>query len=449
MAKRLLLRGSAGKPAASLLLFLLLSLGVMARSAFAADEPANTAIPATGSAAPDSGVKSGDDAKKPGVTEAPAGAAAGNAQPAARPVNSSDDGTARKKEGKAEAASAEKPAEPRAPEQAAVPKEASADAKTSEAKGVESTPALRTPAEPKEAKADAKPSETKPAEIKPALRKPAEPKEAIANAKPKDLAPKEGAEALQIQPSTINASYRIHFLGAHIGDFKIRSAITNRRYTLQANADVSVFFGTISWQGATSSYGLMTANGPVPQNYNFRYATNDRRETVELRFQQRMVQDIIINPPVRPGSHSVPITAAHLQNVLDPLSAIVLLTQMRLSRDGGEPCDKRLPIFDGRVRYDVVLSPKGTRPTGASGRMRGTAYVCKVNYVPIAGHKAGKQTADYATGNTGIEVWLVPVPEAGLLVPYYVHVPTPAGTASMVTSKFDLETSRGHHALAD
>ncbi len=441
----------------------------MARSAFAADEPGNTAMQSTESAAPDTGTKTGDDAKKPGVTEAPADAAVRNTKPPASPANSTDDAAARQKEGKAETATADKPAEERAPEQAAVPKEASADAKPSEAKSGESTPAQRKPAEPKEAKADpnssetkpletkssetksseTKPAEIKPAEIKPALRKPAEPKEVIANAKPKDLAPKEGAEALQVQSSTVNASYRIHFLGAHIGDFKIRSAITNRRYTLQANADVSVFFGTISWQGATSSYGLMTANGPVPQNYNFRYATNDRRETVELRFQQRMVQDIIINPPARPGSHSVPITAAHLQNVLDPLSAIVLLTQMRLSSTGGEPCDKRLPIFDGRVRYDVVLSPKGTRPTGGSGRMRGTAYVCKVNYVPIAGHKPGKQAADYATGNTGIEVWLVPVPEAGLLVPYYVHVPTPAGTASMVTSKFDLETSRGHHALAD
>jgi hypothetical protein len=144
----------------------------------------------------------------------------------------------------------------------------------------------------------------------------------------------------------------------------------------------------------------------------------------------------------------VPITAAHLQNVVDPLSAVVLLSQARLNR-GGDACEKRIPIFDGRIRYDLVLSPKGTRSIGGAGKLHGTAYVCRVGYVPIAGHKLGKQGADYATGNTGIEVWLVPVPEAGLLVPYYVHVPTPAGTASMVTAKFDLETPNGRHALAD
>jgi hypothetical protein len=56
---------------------------------------------------------------------------------------------------------------------------------------------------------------------------------------------------------------------------------------------------------------------------------------------------------------------------------------------------------------------------------------------------------DYAAGNTGIEVWLVPVPEAGLIVPYYVQVPTPAGTASMVTAKFDVQTPSGRHAFAE
>jgi hypothetical protein len=194
----------------------------------------------------------------------------------------------------------------------------------------------------------------------------------------------------------------------------------------------------------------MTANGPVPQNYTFRYSTNDRREAVELRFQQRMVQDIIINPPQHPGARNVPITAAHLQNVLDPLSAVVLLSQARQSRHSGDACNKRLPIFDGKTRYDLVLSPKGTRSIGTTGKLRGIAYVCSVRYVPLGGHRLGKQGEnDYATGNTGIEVWLVPVPEAGLLVPYYVHVPTPAGTASMVTSKFDVETPSGRHALAE
>ncbi|MGO9483013.1 MAG: DUF3108 domain-containing protein [Rhodomicrobium sp.] len=340
-------------------------------------------------------------------------------------------------------------------------KPAQADAKPADAKPADAKPAdaaegskpAAGPAEasapqapPAPAKAEAKPADTKPGSAAP---KPAEPKEA-AGGKPKDLAPKpDGAQSAGIRPSTVNAVYNIHFLGTPIGDFKIHSSITTRQYSVQANADISVFFGTVSWKGITSSYGLMTANGPVPQNYTFRYASSEKREAVEIRFQQRMVQDIIINPPSHPGSRAVPITAADLQNVVDPLSAVVLLSQARPSRmTGGDVCNKRLPIFDGKMRYDLVLSPKGVRSIASVGRLRGPAYVCRVNFVPIAGHKAGKQ-GEYAAGNSGIEIWLVPMPEAGLLIPYYVHLPTPAGTASMVAERFDVETSAGRHALAD
>jgi hypothetical protein len=337
-------------------------------------------------------------------------------------------------------------AKPAAGEAAGQNKAAPEEAKPREVKPEAAANAQSAPAQDSSAgaetpgKADAKPAAA------------AEPKSAGANdaGKPKDIVPKPAdTQAVGIRPSTVNAVYNISFMGAQIGEFKIRSAITPRQYSLQANAELSALFGLVSWKGVTSSFGLMTANGPAPQNYTFRYATSDKREAVELRFQQRTVQDIIINPPVRYGARAVPITAEDLQNVVDPLSAIVLLTQARPSRlTGAEACNKRLPIFDGKIRYDLVLSPKGTRKIDEEvGKLRGTAFVCRVNFVPIAGHKAGK--GDYASGNSGIEIWLVPMPQAGLLVPYYVHVPTPAGTASMISARFDVETSVGRHALAD
>jgi hypothetical protein len=331
------------------------------------------------------------------------------------------------------------------------PSEEKKPPQAAEQKDAKQTPAADAPSKP----AEARPENAKPAEPKeavsgkpaPAKEKPAEPKETRAE-KPRDLTPRTEGGDLAVRASNVDALYRISWLGAHIGDFRLKSTITNRQYSLQANADISIFFGTYTWEGATTSSGAMTASGPVPQNYMFRYATGGRRETVELRFQQKMVQDISINPPAFPGSRRVPITAAHLQNVVDPLSALVLLSQARSSRE--DACNKRLPIFDGRIRFDLVLSPKGTRTVSAAGRLRGIAYVCSVRYVPVAGHKMGKLSEnDYATGNTGIEVWLVPVPEAGLIVPYYIQVPTPAGTASMVTVKFDVQTPAGRHALAE
>jgi hypothetical protein len=258
----------------------------------------------------------------------------------------------------------------------------------------------------------------------------------------------QNAEAASVRPSRVHASYRIDWLGAEIGDFDFHSTVAKGQYDLHATASVSVFLGAVSWKGSTMSHGVMTAEGPMPENYNFHWAAGEKHETVELRFTNRTVQDIVINPPQHPGGRRVPIMAAHLENVVDPLSAVILISQAHLDHHDGNACNRRLPIFDGKLRYDIVLAPKGTRSIGNAGRLRGTAYVCSVHYVPIAGHKPGKQD-DYVSSNGGIEVWLVPLPEAELLVPYYIVVPTPVGTASMITAKFDVETPGGRHAFVN
>ena len=443
MAKRPLLRGDWVNPVAATLLSLALSTHLYATRAFGEGNDAAQSAAASDDAKPVE--QAPEESKEPAVEAAEPNEAkpqAPQADSSAAPAKPDSDPSATREITIAEPTDSK-------------PQTSEAESKPAPAKSDSDAPAKpegAAAAEPKDAKpqtplAESKPVPAKPAEASPPA-KPAEPKQTKTE-KPKDLSPKpDEAGDLAVRASTVDAVYQISWLGTHVGDFRIKSAITTRQYSLQASAELSVFFGTFSWQGATTSSGLMTANGPVPQNYTFKYATNDKRESVELKFQKRMVQDILINPPQFPGARHVPITAAHLQNVVDPLSAIVLLSQARLSH--GEACNKRLPIFDGKIRYDLVLSPKGTRAVGTSGKLHGTAYVCSVHFVPIAGHKMGKPgEAEVASGNTGIEVWLVPVPEAGLIVPYYVHVPTPAGTASIVTAKFDVQTPTGRHALAE
>jgi Protein of unknown function (DUF3108) len=464
MARHPLLRGKLEKPAAAFLFSTLLPFG-FAAAAFAEGEESKPAKPISENSAPVDSSKANETLKQPAGEPTQTGPEAKKEEPSdTKPAAGKPDNEKAKT---ADSKPAEMPKDAKASEAGAAPgtpgKGTSPANQPSAGQTAEDSAAAIVP--PNDANIGTKPSEAKGTEASagapsketrpetkgnaPSL-KPGDSKESTAGARPRDLAPKpDSSESVTVQASSVNALYHINWLGTHIGDFKIRSSITNRQYSLQANADISVFFGAVSWQGVTSSHGLMTANGPVPQAYSFRYSTNDRHEAIELRFQQRMVQDILINPPQHPGSRNVPITAADLQNVVDPLSAIILLSQARLSRNNGDACSKRLPIFDGKIRYDLVLSLKGTRSISPTGRLHGTAYVCRVSYVPIAGHKPSKQGGDYAAGNTGIEVWLVPLPEAGLLVPYYIHVPTPAGTASMVTARFDVETSGGRHALAD
>ena len=51
----------------------------------------------------------------------------------------------------------------------------------------------------------------------------------------------------------------------------------------------------------------------------------------------------------------MPLREQHLKGVLDPLSAIMVLSR----GSSANPCDRRLPIFDGKERFDLVFSYKG------------------------------------------------------------------------------------------
>lgn len=251
------------------------------------------------------------------------------------------------------------------------------------------------------------------------------------------------AQDSEINPyvSKVFASYNIQFNGIGIGDFKFWSNLTTKQYTLSAKANVSVLLGmAFDWKGATSSSGSVTAKGPIPANYNFKYETSDKAEQVELRFTNNSVSEVLLNPPKLPKPGRVPITQDHLKEVVDPLSAVILLSRLPgVKKGGADACDRKLPIFDGKMRYDLIFSYKGTRQLESDGGYRGPAYVCKVKFVAIAGHKPGRKE-DVISSSENIEVWLVPVPEAHLVVPYHISVPTPAGAASMTSERFEIET---------
>jgi hypothetical protein len=250
------------------------------------------------------------------------------------------------------------------------------------------------------------------------------------------------AEPAEVTPfvSKIVVSYNIRFNGIGIGDVKFWSQMTSRQYTLTAKASISVLAGMMfDWKGSTSSSGLVTAKGPLPANYNFAYEANDKREQIQLRFTNNKVEEVLINPVKAPKSGRVPITDEHLRDVVDPLSAVILLSRAGDKKGGTEACERRLPIFDGKMRYDLVFNYKTTKQLESEGGYKGPAYVCKVKFIPIAGHRPGRKDG-LITNTDNIEVWLVPIPDAHIVFPYYVTIPTTAGSASITSERFEFET---------
>ncbi len=115
---------------------------------------------------------------------------------------------------------------------------------------------------------------------------------------------------------------------------------------------------------------------------------------------------------------------------------------MLTKADDRPPCERRVPIFDGKQRYDVVLTPKRLTKLASvtKGAPAETAYVCRIMYQPIAGHRDNEDTKAYAA-NRDAEVVLRRIPGSDMLIPNSITIPSAWGTGSMVTDRIDVVTA--------
>jgi hypothetical protein len=65
--------------------------------------------------------------------------------------------------------------------------------------------------------------------------------------------------------------------------------------------------------------------------------------------------------------------------------------------------------------------------------------LCKVRYLPIAGHKVDADT-QFMAASEGIEVALRPIPTVNLFVPYSITIPTRVGIASLQSKRVEIIT---------
>ncbi|MEZ5843265.1 MAG: DUF3108 domain-containing protein [Hyphomicrobiaceae bacterium] len=242
-------------------------------------------------------------------------------------------------------------------------------------------------------------------------------------------------------PSAVQAAYDIHFAGIDIGNFVMTSELVGRDYKVTGNAKISIAFGAFTWRATAVSTGTAGPRGPEPARHTFQFRRNSKAGSVAMGFARGRVASLDVQPQRRPDPRRVPVEPQHLTGVYDPMSAILAVTRANGSAD---PCKRRIGVFDGRQRLDLEFTFKRhetIREARASGQPR-KGYVCRVRYIPVAGHKKVDREVSMISGSNEIEVVLQHVPSAGLYIPAMVRVPTPAGTAALVAKAIDITTIR-------
>ena len=238
-------------------------------------------------------------------------------------------------------------------------------------------------------------------------------------------------------PTTIRAAYEVNFNGFNVGTFEFQAQTEDESYSLTGTARLTLLLGAFSWIGETRAFGLISNQVPKPAAFSFDFKANSKTGSTKVDFDDGAVLEVRHNPRPEPKTDIVPLRDQHLKGVLDPLSAIMVVSNY----SNPDPCERRLPIFDGKERFDLVLSYKGEvkvneqQPSGQPA----IAHVCRVKYRPIAGHKADAENSYLATTDA-IEVALRPIPSANVLVPYQITIPTLLGYATIVSKRVEIDS---------
>ena len=238
------------------------------------------------------------------------------------------------------------------------------------------------------------------------------------------------------------ATYGVALRGVPLGEFHLDAATGAERYDLNVHAKFSILAGWLyEASGKSSSVGRRLDGKARPERFSLSYKAGSKHGKRVILFQEGSVSRVKLRPAKGQTAHRLPVTEEHLRNVLDPLTA----TFTALSFDGTDTkiCDRVVPVFDGKLRFDVRLTPKVAQT--ADGKILeglvGPFIVCGARFVPIAGHRPDNKRLAALAREEGIAVWLVKFPQAALYLPYRIEFPTPLGLGSAEINSFSVDQS--------
>jgi Protein of unknown function (DUF3108) len=195
--------------------------------------------------------------------------------------------------------------------------------------------------------------------------------------------------AAQTKPSEadrLGLTYEVYSGGFHVLTVDLDLSFARQRYDVTTRLQTAGFLSwLVSWSQISESAGLVDGTGLAPERYRSEGEFRGRRRAIEIDYDAGQVSAVKVEPPSRGDEDRDEVTEAQRREAVDPLAAILGAIH-RLS--AGQPCEGRLRVFDGRRRYDLVLTDRGTRPLRESriAAFAGDALQCDFVFEQIAGH---------------------------------------------------------------
>lgn len=196
----------------------------------------------------------------------------------------------------------------------------------------------------------------------------------------------------------------------------------DRYQATTAARTVGVVAMLFPWNAASDSRGMRDDRSMRPLRFRTAGEYRGTHRLAEIDYQGDAGPHVHVDPPAEDDDRD-PVPAALQQATIDPLTASLAAVS--------SGCRGTLRVFDGRRRYDLVLSDLGetTTPPSRHTRYAGRARHCRALIQPLAGFWRSEPRHDERP--TQVDYWIAsPRPDL-IAVPVYLELSAPRGTLAV------------------
>ncbi|HXZ23017.1 MAG TPA: DUF3108 domain-containing protein [Pseudolabrys sp.] len=246
-----------------------------------------------------------------------------------------------------------------------------------------------------------------------------------------------GSPVLSLAQGHLEARYSATLATIPIGSGTWTIDIADNQYSAVVTGSTSGLLRAFtSGQGNSSAHATLNGGRITSSNFTAAITTRRKSDTTRITINNGNVKDFDVDPPQDNDPERVPITEAHQHGVLDPMISLLIRVPGNGEVLSPDACQHTLPVFDGRLRYDLQFAFKRMDKVKASKGYAGPVVVCAAYFSPLAGFIPSRASIQYISKQRDMEIWLAPIAGTRVLVPYRVQGPTPIGQAVLEASEF-------------
>lgn len=218
----------------------------------------------------------------------------------------------------------------------------------------------------------------------------------------------------------VDLHYAIYFGGMQVLKLDIGLALDGARYDVKAAMKTRGFVARMfPWSMRANSKGRFDSARVRPQEAYSENTWRGKKGWVSLSFDDRGPR-VVSAKPERKASEIPP---SEMRDALDVASAILFLSH---TAEAGRSCDIKVPVFDGRRRFDFVIDRLGQEEMVRDrySAFTGTAQTCKVAMEVLHGKKRERDYGGFGSEGRTATIWLAPIFEGLAPMPVRIEYDT-------------------------